>query len=516
MTEPSTPAQPVLTLRELGKSYAAPVLEHVNLDFFPGEVHALLGANGAGKSTLARIVSGLVAADRGVMTLGGSPYRPAKKSDAESRGVQIVQQELTLIPTLSIAENLFLHRLPSRWGMVRFSLLRSQATRALAAVGLGHLDPAAPAGGLGVGEQQLVEIARALARSCQVLILDEPTAALSDHQVELLFRHVARLRAGGVAIIYISHRLDEVTRIADRISVLRDGRVVASEPAHQLDMARAVRLMVGTGSREDLAGHQRQIGSVALRVERLSRGDRVRGASFELRRGEVLGIHGLVGSGRSELLRAILGADRPDSGAVFLAGSNRPRQFKSPRQAVDAGIGMVPEDRKTQGLMLSLPVRTNLTLASLFRYRGRLGWIDARKECAAGAVAGRQVELRCHTLEQPIGQLSGGNQQKVLLGRWLLREPEVMLLDEPTRGIDVAAKFTIYRLIDDLARRGKGIVVVSSEVEELMLLCDRIAVVSAGRIVETFKRGEWSREGLLAAAFRGYLGPREQERTPGP
>ena len=230
----------------------------------------------------------------------------------------------------------------------------------------------------------------------------------------------------------------------------------------------------------------------------------------------MLGIHGLVGSGRTELLRTILGADRPDSGAVFLAGSDRPRRFKSPRQAVDAGIGMVPEDRKTQGLMLSLPVRTNLTLASLFRYRGRLGWIDARKECAAGTVAGRQVELRCHSLEQPIGQLSGGNQQKVLLGRWLLREPEVMLLDEPTRGIDVAAKFTIYRLIDDLAGRGKGVVVVSSEVEELMLLCDRIAVVSAGRIVETFKRGEWSREGLLAAAFRGYLGPREQERTPGP
>src|SRR5690349_9110311 len=259
MTDASTPAPPVPSLRELGKSYAAPVLEQVNVHFFPGEVHALLGANGAGKSTLARIVSGLVSADTGVMTLAGALFRPAKKSDAEARGVQLVQQELTLIPTLSIAENLFLHRLPARWGMVRFGLLRSQARRALAAVGLGHLEPAAPAGGLGVGEQQLVEIARALARACQVLILDEPTAALSDHQVELLFRHVARLRAGGVAILYISHRLDEVRRIADRISVLRDGRVVASEPAHQLDMARAVQLMVGTSSGEDLAGHRRQI-----------------------------------------------------------------------------------------------------------------------------------------------------------------------------------------------------------------------------------------------------------------
>jgi ribose transport system ATP-binding protein len=318
-----------------------------------------------------------------------------------------------------------------------------------------------------------------------------------------------------VAILYISHRLDEVRRIADRVSVLRDGRLVASEPARQLDIGGAVRLMVGTDSQEILTSHQSQIGSVLLRVARLCRGDRVRDASFELRRGEVLGIHGLVGSGRTELLRAMIAADRPDSGAVFLAGSDRPRRFKNPRQAVVAGIGMVPEDRKTQGLMLSLAVRANLTLASLSRYRGRSGWIDARKECAASDAAGRQVELRCRSLEQPIGQLSGGNQQKAMLGRWLLREPDIMLLDEPTRGIDVAAKFTIYRLIEGLASRGKGIVVVSSEVEELMLLCDRIAVVSAGRIVETFKRGEWSRERLLAAAFRGYLGTREQERTVG-
>ena len=514
MTDASTPAQPVLTLRELGKSYAAPVLQQVNLQFFPGEVHALLGANGAGKSTLARIVSGLVSADAGVMTLAASHYRPERKSEAESRGVQIVQQELTLIPSLSIAENLFLHRLPARWGMVRFGMLRNQARRALAAVGLERLDPATAAGGLGVGEQQLVEIARALARSCRVLILDEPTAALSAQQVEVLFHHVARLRSEGVAIIYISHRLDEVSRIADRISVLRDGRLVASETASQIDMARAVRLMVGTSSAETQTGHQRQFGSVVLRVEKLCRGERVVDVSFELRRGEVLGIHGLVGSGRTELLRTILGADRADSGAVFLAGSARPRRFNNPRQAAAAGIGMVPEDRKTQGLMLSLPVRANLTLASLSWYGGRWGWIDAQKEDAASHATGKQIELRCHSLEQPIGQLSGGNQQKVLLGRWLLREPDVMLLDEPTRGIDVAAKFAIYRLIDEFAGRGKGIVVVSSEVEELMLVCDRIAVVSAGRIIEIFHRGEWSREKLLAAAFRGYVGPREPARRP--
>ena len=267
-------------------------------NLMPGEVHALMGANGAGKSTLARILSGLVLPDQGVMTLEGHPYRPTTKAAAEARGVQIVQQELTLIPTLSIAENLFLNRLPSRWGLISRGRLRDQAITALAAVGLEHLDPSLPTSRLGVGEQQLVEICRALSRSCQLLILDEPTAALSSPQVERLFVHVARLRASGVAIVYISHRLDEVRRIADRITVLRDGRLVATRPASQLDLDEAVRLMVGTNPEAVRHPPARSPGSVALRVERLCRGDRVRDVSFTLRHGEVLGIAGLVGSGR--------------------------------------------------------------------------------------------------------------------------------------------------------------------------------------------------------------------------
>ena len=499
---PVAEAIPRLRVRGVGKRYGVPVLSAVDLDLVPGEVHALMGANGAGKTTLSKIVAGLTPFDGGAMSLGGVPYAPLRRRDAERAGVQLVMQELHDIPTLSVAENLFLSDLPRRAGVVATAPLLARATEALAAVGLGGLDPRTPAGRLGIGQRHLVALAAALARPCGVLILDEPTAALTAGEIAIVFAHLARLRAAGTAILYISHRLEEIRRIADRITVLRDGRVVAVRPAAGASMDELVTLM--TGDRVIDAGGRHAVtgGDVALRVQGLTRGSRVRGVSFEVRRGEILGLAGLVGSGRTETLRAIVGADRPEAGEVR-RGDGPPLRIGSPRDAVRAGIGLIPEDRQAQALLLPQSVRANLTLASLPAF-ARRGWIDAPREAAAADGVRGRLDVRGRGLEQPVAELSGGNQQKVVIGRWLLRACDVLLVDEPTRGIDVAAKAGVHRALADLAARGTALVVVSSELDELMAMCDRIAVLSAGRLVTTVARGAFDEEALLAAAFSEY------------
>ena len=508
-TDNATEPADLLTLHGLTKRYGpVTVVDGCSLSFRGGEVHALLGANGAGKSTLVRMISGLVEPSAGTMTLGGTPYQPAGKRAAETAGVEIVQQELNLIPTLSVAENLRLARLPARGGIIRRGELRKAARVALDRFRLTDIDPDTKVGTLGVGRRQMVEIAAALDRECRLLILDEPTAALSAAESEALFDWLGRLRDRGVGLVYISHRLDEVARLADRVSVLRDGRHVGTYPAAECPTDRMVELMSGESSAQgEYAGSLAREETV-LRVANLSGGP-VRDVSFEVKAGERLGIAGLVGSGRTELLRLVFGADIAVSGAVHLRGSVDPRRFRHPREAVAAGLAMVTEDRKQNGLLLPHSIGVNASLASLGRLFSRGGVLRKRAEAEAAERQVASLDVRCRGIGQPVGTLSGGNQQKVAVAKWLVRTADVFLFDEPTRGIDVAARRRIYRLLDSLAAEGKGIVVVSSDLDELLEVCDRIAVMSAGRLVETFTRDDWSADRMMKAAFSGYRGRRQ-------
>ncbi|TED25500.1 sugar ABC transporter ATP-binding protein [Pseudomonas aeruginosa] len=499
----SSDALPLLSIRGVGKTYAQPVLAEIDLQLFGGEVLALTGENGAGKSTLSKIVGGLERPGAGSLELLGRPYAPGSRREAEALGVRMVMQELNLLPTLSVAENLFLHDLPRRAGWIDRRRLRAAAREAMAQVGLEAIDPDTLVGDLGIGHQQMVEIARNLIGDCRLLILDEPTAMLTAREVDMLFEQVERLRERGVAIVYISHRLEELARISQRIAVLRDGRPVCVEPIERYDADQLVTLMVGRelGERFDLG--PRQTGAPLLRVERLSRRGKVHEVSFEVRAGEIFGISGLIGSGRTELLRLIYGADRADGGQVLLGDPPQRLSLRSPADSVRQGVALITEDRKGEGLLLDQSISANLALGNLPAL-ARHGVIDRRRE---EALARRQVEalrVRCADTAQAVGELSGGNQQKVVIGRWLERDCQVLLFDEPTRGIDVGAKFDIYALLAELTRRGKALVVVSSDLRELMLICDRIGVLSAGRMVDTFERDAWTQDALLAAAFAGY------------
>jgi ribose transport system ATP-binding protein len=492
---------PLLETKALAKSYASPVLSDVNFDVRAGEIHALVGENGAGKSTLCHILTGLRQADSGEMFFDGGPYRPASKRTAEEAGIRIVLQELSVIDNLTVAENLFLNRLPNRLGWIRGRALGDEARKALERVGLGGLDASTPARRLGIGQKQLVEIAAGLSQRCRVLILDEPTAALTIADAVNLFAQVRKLQAAGVAIIFISHHLEEVQEIADRVSILRDGKMVAVRNRGDYAIDDLIRLMVGRELGEAVE-RVRTEGSdkVAIRVEGLKAPPVVRDVAFEVKRGEILGFAGLMGSGRTETMRAVFGADPRASGRFFIDGAEV--RIGKPADAVRLGIGFLTEDRKSQGLLLPKPIRMNISLARLIgEISGFAGWLNRSKEIEVSDKWIRNLKIRCSSGEQRAVNLSGGNQQKVVLARWLYRECRVLICDEPTRGIDVGAKFEIYRLLGELAAAGTAVIVVSSDLKELLALCDRIAVLSLGKIVSDFRRGEWTEDRIMAAAF---------------
>ena len=490
---------PRLQMKGVEKAFG-PVraLQGVDLEVRAGEVHALLGENGAGKSTLMKVLSGAHRADAGELRLEGLPYAPRGPQEARARGVAMIYQELALALDLTVEENIVLGAEPRRAGAVDRAARRDAAERALARLGDGAPAPDARVGELGPGARQLVEIARALASSARVIVFDEPTSSLSRRDADHLFRVVARLRDEGTSVIWIGHFLEEIQRVADRWTVLRDGATVGAGAVAGTDPSTWVTLMAGRAVEEFFPLRESSAADVVLELDGLAGVDAPAHASLELRRGEILGLGGLVGAGRTELLRALFGLDAVQRGRVRLAGADLAPG--SPRRRIDQGFGLASEDRKAEGLALTRSIAFNMTLS---RPIAACGVRSADRERAAVARWIEALGVRCRDGDQGVGELSGGNQQKVALARLLHQDAEVLLLDEPTRGVDVGAKVEIYRLLGELAAQGKALLVVSSYFPELLGVCDRIAVMHRGRLGAARPASEWTEATLLDAAARG-------------
>jgi ribose transport system ATP-binding protein len=493
------PLKPRFEMRGIRKAFGATVaLDGVDLSVAPGEICALVGENGAGKSTLMGVLSGALTPDAGTMTIGGAPYAPKTPLDARRAGVAMIYQELSIAPHLSVMENILLGVEPTRRGLVDWAGMRARAARALAELGHEDIPPDAQVGTLSLATEQLVEIARALAVGCRVLVLDEPTSSLGRDDVRRLFALLARLKAQGHAIVYISHFIEEVREVADRFVVLRDGRNAGGGATSSASHDDIVRLMVGRPGDELFHRSARTPGDTVLTVSEFEPG----GASFELRRGEVLGIAGLVGSGRTRLLRALFGLAPVKGGRVRVGVYSG---AADPHARWQQGMGMLSEDRKSEGLALALSVADNLTITNLAPL-GRAGmvWPDRQRDAATRWV--ERLGVRCADVGQPAAELSGGNQQKVALARLLHHDVDVLVLDEPTRGIDVGSKAQIYRVVDSLvtsARPPKAVLMVSSYLPELLGLCDRVAVMRRGRLSAPQPAAALTEHDLMMAATGG-------------
>jgi ribose transport system ATP-binding protein len=490
-----------VTMRRISKAFGpVRVLDGVNLSITGGQIHALIGENGAGKSTLLKILSGAHSADAGDILIDGKVAAIRSSRDAACLGIAIILQELNLIPQLSVMDNLFLGRERARLGVLDSARMRTETASSLSKVGASHIDPRQDAGTLSIGRQQLVEIAKALSLNAKLLIMDEPTASLTEREIETLFAIMKGLKAQGTAIVYVSHRLEEIFRICDRISVLRDGQFVGERAIADTSFDEIVKLMVGRELHERFPRREVSLGPVRLKVADLCAEGNIRAIGFEVRAGEVLGISGLIGAGRSRILKTLFGVNRRTAGEIRIDGAAL--SITSPSDAIAAGIGFVTEDRKHQGLVQGLSVRENATLVHLRQY-ARAGIISAHAERTAVRRLIDELQIRTRDEELEVKSLSGGNQQKVVFAKWLAKPPRVLLLDEPTRGVDVGGKAEIYRIINRLAEGGTAVVMVSSELPEVLGMSDRILVIREGRQADIFDARRTTQEQIMTAATQG-------------
>ena len=499
---------PILDMRSVGKRFPGVVaLQGVSLEIAPGEAHVLLGENGAGKSTLINLLAGVYRADEGEILFDGAPYRPLAPTDAFRAGIRVVHQELAMMPELSVAENLLFESLPQRRGLVDFRTLNRRAEALLAEVGL-QVAPTLPVGRLGIAQMQLVEIAKALCYDSKLVILDEPTATLTSKEVDRLFEILRRLKARGVTTLYISHRLHEVYEIGQRVTVLRDGRLVTTQPLGNLTIPDIVRLMVGRElSAETVFAGDEGVGAVALRVAGLRRTPRSPPISFSLHKGEILGVAGLVGSGRTEAMRALFGADRKAAGDIFIDGE--PVVIDTPKESVDLGLCLMTEDRKSQGLLLSMSCAENISITALDKISSR-GLLQRGVERREAARLVKELSVKTPSVDAIVRTFSGGNQQKIVIAKWLFRGSKILICDEPTRGIDVGAKAEIHQLLWRLAAEGRAVLVVSSDLPELMAICHRILVFAKDRIVGEVARADFDQARILSLAYEELA----RERSP--
>jgi ribose transport system ATP-binding protein len=497
----SDPLAPLVLMEGIDKSFpGVHALDHCRFELRAGEIHALVGENGAGKSTLMKVLTGIYHEDAGRIYFQGKEVEIPTPRAAQALGISMIHQELNLMPHLTVAQNVFIGREPRRGGgFVLDERGLNRAAQALFDTMHLKIDPRTKVADLTVAKQQMVEIAKALSFNSQVLIMDEPTAALTETEIEELFSIIRQLRAKGVGIVYISHRLEELKQISDRVTVMRDGRYINTVQTHEASIDQIIGMMVGRTiyeSAPEVPETDNQ--EIVLEVRGLNRGSELKDVSFNLKRGEILGFAGLMGAGRTEVARAIFGADPVESGEIWIHG--RRVHIKSPRDAVRHGIGYLSEDRKRYGLALSMDVESNLVLAAFEKFLGLLGWVNRSQSRATAKQYADALAIKTPSLQQRVKNLSGGNQQKVVVGKWLTADTEILIFDEPTRGIDVGAKSEIYRLLNELARQGKSIIMISSELPEILRMSHRVIVMCEGRITGELSSAEATQEAIMTLA----------------